>query len=532
MHISDESTPITGRSSSIANKISIYIITITFVVLLANGFYNFKSTSSRLKSKLNTMAKQTTKRLAENLALPLWKMNNEIVISSIVAEMEEQQIFGILIHNQANDSILFNYSRNEKWECVRGSQKPAGSLISSSKQIEKDDLVLGSVELFLTSRFIDAEIRGLIINQIITTVILCIALMVAIPLCLKRLLIVHLEQVIVGLHDISQGEGDLTKRLVIRKNDEIGRLSFEVNTFIAKLHTLVKQAIESTQQVTTSVQSMVSGLKKISSVAETVTKRSSIVSSTTSKNNELMKELSRTASSVSKSVSDTAASIEEMSASLVEVSKSCQEEKKITSNTSEKVAGAQRKINNLEDVGKQIDSIVETIKDIADQTNLLALNATIEAASAGSMGKGFAVVASEIKALSQQTGIATSEISKQVTGIQSIVQQAITVIGEIAESFNQVNTITQVINSAVYEQTTVINHVSTIINDTSNATSSIARSIQTSTDGVTQIARNIEEVTVGMRETVDEILHINGDATSLQKQAETLDALMHHFKIA
>jgi methyl-accepting chemotaxis protein len=97
-----------------------------------------------------------------------------------------------------------------------------------------------------------------------------------------------------------------------------------------------------------------------------------------------------------------------------------------------------RRVGELAVAASRIGDVVELINSIAGQTNLLALNATIEAARAGDAGRGFAVVAAEVKLLAEQTAKATSEISQQIDGIQSLSGESSRLKHEVSRFLNSV----------------------------------------------------------------------------------------------
>ncbi len=92
-------------------------------------------------------------------------------------------------------------------------------------------------------------------------------------------------------------------------------------------------------------------------------------------------------------------------------------------------------IQELEKLSVSITEIVSTISGISEQTNLLALNASIEAARAGEVGKGFAVVADEIRKLSEQTSLATTNISSLIAIVRSRISETVSAIGDTAKTF-------------------------------------------------------------------------------------------------
>jgi methyl-accepting chemotaxis protein len=137
----------------------------------------------------------------------------------------------------------------------------------------------------------------------------------------------------------------------------------------------------------------------------------------------------------------------------------------------------QQAILSLNDTAERIGSIVSIISTIAAQTNLLALNATIEAARAGDAGKGFAVVASEVKALANQTSLATAEISQQVTAIQHATRKSVDEIASIARAIEQVTMASTSIASAVEQQSATTRDIAGSIQTAAGHTASASAEI-------------------------------------------------------
>lgn len=215
---------------------------------------------------------------------------------------------------------------------------------------------------------------------------------------------------------------------------------------------------------------------------------------------------------VSKNVTVVSSSAEEMLASIREIARSAGDAAKIAKNAVSVADNTNTTVSKLGDSSAEIGNVVKLITAIAQQTNLLALNATIEAARAGEAGKGFAVVANEVKELAKETAKATEEISQKIDVIQTDTQSAVGAIGEITNVIQNINDISNVIATAVEEQTATTGEMVRNLGEAASGTGEIAKNItgvanaaKDSSQGASQVqvtAKEVSEMAVQLQDMV------------------------------
>ena len=333
------------------------------------------------------------------------------------------------------------------------------------------------------------------------------------------------------LKDIAQGDGDLTKRLTIDHQDEIGTMASWFNTFIEKIQAIITEVAQNSTPLSDASSELSATSTQMASDAQEMQDQSATVASATEELSSNLTNVARSADLMSSSVNTVATAIEEMSSSLGEVAKNCAQASNISREADSEASEASGTMSQLSQAADEIGKVLDTISDIADQTNLLALNATIEAASAGEAGKGFAVVANEVKELAKQTAVATDEIGRQIQDMQSNTAGAVDAIERIAKIIGEINRITQVIASAVEEQSATTNEIASSIGGASQAASEIASNIEQASGGATEISTTIQGV-AGMSETTASGARTTiKSAEALKAMSEQLQAVVDQFKI-
>ncbi len=310
----------------------------------------------------------------------------------------------------------------------------------------------------------------------------------------KRMVVRPIRSLAERFQDVTEGRGDLTRRVLVTSDDEIGSLGTSLNSFLDRLQTDIGAMAEHSA----SLRRASAGLHLLSQRMTTTTDDTLVKASS----------VSSAAEQISASNQSVAMAADEMNASIREISRSAREAAEVASDG---VAIAQESkpiFRKLGESGGTIGQVVEIINTIAAQTNLLALNATIEAARAGEAGQGFAVVAGEVKMLAGQTASATNEISDTVGAIGDNTRVAGETIERINRIINSIFEIQTSIAGTVEEQTVTFAEISRAATEVADGSGEISSKIAETAEGVRGSAMAAEEVQVaanGLRQLAEEL---------------------------
>lgn len=459
--------------------------------------------------------------------------NNQVQVSPILFE-NKKPLVRILVPRGADSAYFFyldltplqtllhkasqggsHFELKDSAGTLLFSEKPDGQLIPLAHKLD----VKGKT--WVLTGFVDADYIQGITDQLNRTITL--ALLVAGILIM--LLSVAATRVayrpIISLRDLvaelSQGNGDLTRRLVVTGQDDLGQISAGINRFIQSLQEMMLEVDSATARLSHGIQQLTHQTEANKRLIDShVQETHQAVTAIT--------EMSSTASSVAENAAAAAQltqeTNEQANASRLVVNTA------ITSVTTlvDEVETTAGSIQTMQQDAEQISSVLGVIGSIAEQTNLLALNAAIEAARAGEQGRGFAVVADEVRALAARTQSSTREIKEMLGKLQHGTQMVVQSIDSTKQSCLRTADNTSRVTTALDEMSTHI----VDINDLSTLMATAAEEQRAVTEEISRNMNAIKDVIHSLQVNGEETIH---STASMGETYRQLSDIVSHFKL-
>lgn len=298
------------------------------------------------------------------------------------------------------------------------------------------------------------------------------------------------------LHDIAEGEGDLTRRIEVRGNNEIDEVGIWFNVFIERVEDIVRQVTEHAMTLGQAATELAATARETALQAVQQQEQAGRITATIGEMSAAVNEISQTTQSAAvdarKAEESAQAGGETVHSTVAAIGQLLQANQETSA-----------KIEELGRSSDAIGKIINVINEIAGQTNLLALNASIEAARAGEHGRGFAVVAGEVRRLAERTSMATKEIDETVRAIQLGTGEA---VESMRSSMSHVQSGVDSANSAGEALTSIIQgaeSVQKMVTQIASAATEQSYSTQSVTVNVREIASIIERTSASSQQSVD-----------------------------
>ncbi len=318
----------------------------------------------------------------------------------------------------------------------------------------------GAYRVGISIKEAEAKIAKQQKNMLIMVAIILVAISLILLIVTRVVIGRPLQKILKAAENLASGDADLSYRLAIQSGGELSLLAQHFNSFIEKIHKMVKKVSQSVESVTITSDQLSGNADEVAkasrnvalSIEELVKASDNKLNSVTETRDIInqftaaIEQIARGAQEQAHNVNKTSVTMGEMATSIEDVARSAQSVLNAAVNASKvaskgeaavssTISGMEKikdtvnesalRIKELGEHSQKIGEIIQVIDDIAEQTNLLALNAAIEAARAGDHGKGFAVVADEVRKLAERSGRATKEIADLINNIQKGTSKAV-----------------------------------------------------------------------------------------------------------
>ncbi len=423
------------------------------------------------------------------------------------------------------DTSQRGQSINDLYEISSGDVLNQNSLTILETHKQHSDVLLASeymemmgfYAVFEMSRDeIFSDSRSLALRMILVTSVLIVVFSILASIFISNL-VAPIKEIGNRLEDIASGGADLTQRLEIHSNDEVGQLAANYNQFVSSLSDILRQVKTSCEELLDNV-SVLSN--QVATVHEDVSEQTAQTQSAAAAIHELghtVNDIAANASKTAQTVSNAGADVNQGHESVVKTIDYVQAVK-------DEMEQATHVMSKLAAESETISTVLDVIREISEQTNLLALNAAIEAARAGEQGRGFAVVADEVRSLAKRSHDSTVEIQAIIEKLQAYSAQSESAIREGSSA-------TQMLMAQTQSAGNNLEKIRTATTGIDDMTVQIATATEQQSSVITEVNSTIEGIATIASINADAVTQTKQGCERLKSQVRNLEELISTFKI-
>jgi methyl-accepting chemotaxis protein len=496
-------------------KVSLLVGTMLALLAIATGVSNIVY----FRNVLHKEARDRGKAISATLASALVEMPDSAVGSTIASVKKEANLAYVEVVGPNGAIIAHTFEGRapaQEPAVLKEAARISENIIDGVTYIDVPAAVITGAIVHVgldpaegNNRVLEAQKLLLGITLLALLVALGIAVLVVRSFVAPLRRLTHVASMIV--------EGDLTQKVEVTTNDEVGELASAFAQMVEKLKEVLGALQESVRLLTNAGSELGTSTTEQS---QTITRQATALQETqvtaqeikqtsllASQKAEMVLKLTEKADAVS---SQGEAAIERSLGGLTDIRA--------------QVAEIAQRIAQLSERTQQIGGITQTVKDLADQSNMLALNAAIEAVRSGEHGKGFAVVAREIRSLADQSIQATNRVREILEDIGGAIRATVSITERGSQKIE--GGLAQVKASGEN-----LRELSTIVKDNSSAVRQIAAAVSQQNAGITQIFSAVTDQTRMMDETMKRLETTTQAAAVLKDLSQRVSDVVRRFRV-
>ncbi len=361
-----------------------------------------------------------------------------------------------------------------------------------------------------------AAVNGAVSQSVMVGILIAVLALLGARLLVNQIFR-PIEQISIAVKDLTANNGDLTARLPIKEQNEIGTLAAEFNLFLQQLHEMFLQVSDTADQV-----KIIAG--QVTGQAGSASELSEKQSFSTQTVAAAVTEMEQTVKGIADNAGQASDVAKTSQATLLQGNEYVNDTIGQMSDLEHSIGHSVLSVNQLAEEIESITGVLEVIKGISEQTNLLALNAAIEAARAGEQGRGFAVVADEVRTLAQRTSESTEQINTMVVNLKAKAAGAVDAIQSGSESTRQTA-------ERLSETGHTLLNISEEIVSLTDMNSQIAIATQEQSLATEEINRTVVVISDTADNTRDTMQQSSALCLELHAQAKVLERLIGKFTL-